>query len=62
MDIPSEKLGVHTDEAADICGIGRTSLYEAMKDGRLKAKKAGRRTIILIDDLKAFLLTLPDKE
>ncbi|MDX1063889.1 helix-turn-helix domain-containing protein [Sinorhizobium medicae] len=56
------KLGVHIEEAVDISGVGRTSLYAAIKDGRLKARKSGRRTIILIDDLKKFLGALPEKE
>lgn len=56
------KLGVHIEEAVDISGVGRTSLYAAIKDGRLKARKSGRRTIILIDDLKNFLGALPEKE
>ncbi|MDX1124796.1 helix-turn-helix domain-containing protein [Sinorhizobium medicae] len=56
------KLGVHIEEAVDISGVGRTSLYAAIKEGRLKARKSGRRTIILIDDLKKFLGGLPEKE
>lgn len=62
MDTSPEKLAVHIDEAAEISSVGRTSLYQAIKDGRLKVRKAGRRTIILIDDLRAYLTTLPEKE
>lgn len=41
-------------------GIGRTSIFEAIRQGRLKAVKAGARTLIRVDDLRAFLDSLPD--
>jgi hypothetical protein len=37
----------------------RTVLFEAIKHGRLKARKAGRRTIILDEDYLSFLQSLP---
>jgi hypothetical protein len=45
---------------ATLTGIGLTSIREAISSGDLKAKKHGRRTIILPDDLRAWLKTLPD--
>jgi hypothetical protein len=39
--------------------LSRTYLYGAIKTGRLRARKAGRRTIILDDDYDAFLQALP---
>ncbi|MGH6660981.1 MAG: helix-turn-helix domain-containing protein [Rhodospirillales bacterium] len=41
-------------------GIGRSAIYQALADGRLKAKKNGRRTLILKTDLERFLESLPD--
>ncbi len=41
-------------------GIGRTSIFEAIRAGRLRARKAGARTLVMADDLKAFLDSLPD--
>ncbi len=35
-------------------------LRKAISSGDLKAKKRGRRTIILPDDLRVWLKTLPD--
>lgn len=55
-------LALSVDKAAAAAGIGRTKIYEAIKLGKLKAKKAGRHTVILTDDLKAFLESLPAKE
>jgi hypothetical protein len=50
------RFSVHTA----LTGIGLTSLREAISSGGLKAKKHGRRTIILPDDLRVWLKTLPD--
>lgn len=46
-------------EASASAGIGRTKLYEAIGQGRLKARKCGKRTLILRADLREFLASLP---
>ena len=56
----SERLSVSPEEASALTGIGLTSIREAISSGDLKAKKHGRRTIILPDDLRVWLKTLPD--
>ena len=56
----SERLSVSPEEASALTGIGLTSIREAISSGYLKAKKHGRRTIILPDDLKVWLKSLPD--
>lgn len=43
----------------DKYGIGRTKAYEEINAGRLKARKCGRRTIILEDDAENWLDSLP---
>ncbi len=43
-----------------LTGIGRDHWYKAIKDGKLKAVKQGRRTLVLRQDLEAFLTSLPD--
>ncbi|GLS18762.1 hypothetical protein GCM10007874_17790 [Labrys miyagiensis] len=40
-------------------GIGYVSLFKAIADGRLKAVKFGRKTLVRDEDLKAFLDSLP---
>jgi excisionase family DNA binding protein len=54
-----QREGLSIAEACAAAGIGRTKLYEAIADGRLKARKLGKRTLILRDDLFQFLAALP---
>lgn len=59
-ELPSiQREGLSIFEACRVAGIGRTKIYEAISDGRLKARKLGKRTIILNDDLRTFLASLP---
>lgn len=53
-------LSYSIQEVRSITGIGQTKIYEAINQGLLLAKKYGRRTIILKDDLEDFLNNLPD--
>jgi hypothetical protein len=60
---PDKGMLAHTIEAASrISTCGRTSLYEEIKAGNLKARKIGRRTIILDEDLRHWLASLPIRE
>jgi excisionase family DNA binding protein len=57
---PNTALAFTIAETSRRTGIGRTSLFEAIRQGRLKAVKAGARTLIRTEDLRAFLDSLPD--
>jgi len=48
-------------EATTVAKLGTTSIYEAIKAGKLKPRKYGQKTLILHDDLKQFLEGLPVK-
>ena len=54
------QLSYSIEETRKITGIGRTKLYEAINEGLVKAKKYGKRTFILKDDLEEFLSSLND--
>jgi len=55
-------FGLSPEAAAKASSLGRTKIFRAIKDGRLRARKDGRRTIVLPDDLAKFLHSLPLKE
>ena len=55
-----EKLAYTIDELAERGGGGRTGIYEAINSGKLKAKKRGKRTIILAPHAVEYLENLPD--
>lgn len=57
-----EQLALTVAEACAAARIGRTSLYEAIKRGDLVAAKYGRKTLIRVDDLRAWLARLPTIE
>lgn len=59
-DTLGDKLGFSIKEATARAPVSRSEIYEALKRGDLRAKKQGRRTIILRDDFAAFLANLPD--
>jgi excisionase family DNA binding protein len=47
---------------AEFCGthgIGRSTVYELINNGRLTARKLGKRTLIMRSDAEAFLSSLP---
>ena len=54
-----QREGLSVADACTIAGIGRTKLYQAIKERKLKARKLGARTIILRTDLQKFLASLP---
>jgi excisionase family DNA binding protein len=55
-----QREGLSISEACAVAGIGRTKIYQAITDGNLKARKCGKRTLILRDELRDFLASLPN--
>lgn len=52
------KVGYTIDETVKLVGIGRTSIYSAIKRGDLEIAKLGKRTIVFAFALAKFLNTL----
>jgi excisionase family DNA binding protein len=53
------KAAFTVEEAVAYSGIGRTKLYQLFKAGAIVPRKAGKRTLILADDLNRLLRSLP---
>tara|TARA_R110000824_G_scaffold399843_1_gene606007 strand:- start:95142 stop:95336 length:195 start_codon:yes stop_codon:yes gene_type:complete len=51
----TEPLAVPITEAARLGGIGRSTIYAEISKGNLKIRKVGRRTIVAMEDLRAWL-------
>lgn len=46
-------------EAVKASGLSRSRIYEALRSQELRAIKAGRRTLIPVRELEAYLASLP---
>jgi excisionase family DNA binding protein len=57
----SPPLARSIEDTAKRVGCGRTSIYAAIKSKALPARKIGRRTVILDDDLRGWLASLPTR-
>jgi hypothetical protein len=47
-----QKIAVTLPEATELSGIGRSSLYKLFNEGKLKPRKSGKRTLILVSELE----------
>jgi excisionase family DNA binding protein len=43
-----------------LLSIGRTALYEEIREGRIKALKRGRRTLITREEILRYAESLPE--
>ena len=50
------------DEAQDLLGIGRSTLYGLIASGEISIVKIGRRTLVPHDELVRYARTLVDVE
>lgn len=50
------RLAYSVLEAAAAAGLGRTTIYELIKQGRLPSRKIGKRRIIAAADLERLIL------
>ena len=55
----ASRLAYSIDEFCEEAGLGRSFVYQEIRAGNLKARKAGRRTLILHDDGERYLRSLP---
>ncbi|KQZ92263.1 hypothetical protein ASD64_19375 [Mesorhizobium sp. Root157] len=55
-----QRLTVTVPEARQLTGLSRTTLYKLFNQGKLTPRKAGKRTLILVSELEAFVNSLPE--
>ena len=46
-------------EASRVSGLSRSEIYRRLAAGDIRAVKSGARTLILMDSLRAHLMSLP---
>lgn len=52
-------VAYHPRQAAQVLGIGVTKLYAEMASGNIKARRFGRRTLVPVTELQAWINALP---
>nr|AUN37282.1 hypothetical protein [uncultured bacterium] len=50
------KLALSVEEAAEATSLSKSYIRNEIRDKKLKARRAGKRILILTDDLMAYLL------
>ncbi len=54
----TDKLSVTINQACNMTGLGRSTIYRLFEEGQLKKRKAGKRTLILVKDLEVYVNSL----
>ena len=58
-EVTGQKFAYSVNEICTLAGLGRDSVYQAIRNGKLVARKYGKRTLVIDEDLRAFLRSLP---
>jgi excisionase family DNA binding protein len=54
-----EPLAVTVKEARRLTGLGSTTLYRLIGEGKLRTTKVGARTLVIYPSLKSLLESVP---
>lgn len=57
--VPVTRLAYSIKEVAEAAGCGRDKVYDAIRNGQLRAHKWGARTIVSADEARRFIDSLP---
>ena len=52
---PLDPISYSINDACKVLGLGRTYLYQMIGDGRLEARKIGKRTLIPASSLRRLI-------
>lgn len=53
------QLAMTVEDAIKISGLARSRIYILLAEGKLEARKAGRRTLIIGESLRRYIDELP---
>jgi hypothetical protein len=59
LTAPPGKLAYSVDDLREVAQLNRSQAFEEIRRGVLRARKLGRRTVILAEDLADYLHSLP---
>ena len=54
-DDTHQPIAYSVAEACRVSSLGKTKIYELIADGKLEARKLGKRTLILADSLEHLI-------
>jgi excisionase family DNA binding protein len=54
------QLAYTIDEARKLMNVSISTIYREIKRGRIKVKKAGRKTLVPAESINTWLAELPD--
>lgn len=60
MNITYPKGAMSVEEFLHWASLGRTKFYQEVKDGRIKIRKIGRKSVVTLADAEAWLSALPE--
>ncbi len=50
-----EQLAVSINDTVRALGLGRTTIYEMIADGRLETIKLGRRRLVIVESIRRLI-------
>lgn len=61
VNVPDD-YALDIPEVMERAKVRRSFVFQEIREGRLRARKAGRRTIVLASDFRAWLNALPTSQ
>ena len=59
LETQANRLAFSLADAASAIGVGKSTLHELIATGKLPVRKLGRRSLVLREDLEAYVQSLP---
>lgn len=54
----ADRVAFSLPEVGELTSVSQTTVFALIREGKLRAVKLGRRTVVLGEDLQAFLASL----